>query len=203
MNTMMHQADVRLGDPRTARGSAAGLAPLLAVLLATMLAAGCGDSRPAGDTAAEDTATADATAGGDEDRGPCALLGADEVASVLPGHDGGSIAANGGSLIKGVDSYQCSYTRVEGMDARLFTVIVHKAADDAAFEQIRPGRSMHEDDQPVEAGDAAWVYGDEDDLKLQMLKGRSIVELELMTPDAATRKDAVVELARALATRLT
>ena len=199
MSTIMNRAHVMLRDPRTACGPVAGLVPLLAVLLVVTLTAGCGGSSTDAGRSAEDSATAAATAGSDEDRGPCALLGGDEVATVLPGHDGGMVAANGGSLIKGVDSYQCSYTRVEGTDVQLFTVIVHKAADDAAFEQIRPSKSMHEDDQPVEAGDAAWVYGDEDDLKLRMLKGHSIVELELMLPDAATRKDAVVELARALA----
>ena len=118
---------------------------------------------------------------------------------MLPGHDGGSVAADGGSLIKGVDSYQCSYARVEGTDVLLLTVIVHKAKDDAAFEQIKPSSSFHDDHQPVEAGDGAWVYGDDKDLKLQMLKGRNLVELELMTPDAGAKKDAVVELARGLA----
>lgn len=188
--------------PGMPRRYCAPAAPLWAALLAALLVAGCGGKE--GAAAPESAEEPSAAAGSDdgEGRGPCALLGADQVSTVLPGHDGGSVAADGGSLIKGVDSYQCSYARVEGTDLRLFTVIVHKAHDDAAFEEIRPGKSTHEDDQPVEAGDAAWVYGDDQDLKLKMLKGRSIVELELMAPDAATRKDAVVELARALAAKV-
>lgn len=180
-------------------GSVAGSGPLLAALLAALFMAGCGGKEEA--SGAGSDATTAAVNGGDDDadRGPCALLSGEQVTTVLPGHDGGSVMHSGGSLIKGVDSYQCSYTRVEGTDAQMFIVIVHKAADDAAFDAIKPGTSLHEDDEAVQVGDAAWVYGDAQDLKLKMLKGQSIVELELMTPDAATRKGAVVELARVLA----
>ncbi len=166
--------------------------PCAAVLMAAILAAGCGDGEQAGRADAPSAA---------EDRGPCALLSAAEVATVLPGHDGGSVAANGGSLIEGVDSYQCSYTHVEGADVRLFTLIVHEAVNDAAFQQVRPGESVHADDQAVDAGDDAWVYGTADDLKLRMLQGRRIVELNLMLPDAASRQGALIELARVLAAR--
>lgn len=188
------------GDaPATLCGPPAGTVPLWPALLAALLLVGCGGKESAPGSGPDSGATAAAGEDDDDDRGPCSLLSTEQVATVLPGHDGGSVAADGGSLIKGVDSYQCSYARIEGTDALLFTVIVHKAHDDAAFGEIRPGRSFHEDHQPVEAGDGAWLYGDDKDLKLQMLKGRNVVELELMAPDAAAKKDAIVELARALA----
>ena len=187
------------GVPGTPCASSAGAAPLWTALLAALLVTGCGGKEGASAPGSADETTAGASRGDEDDRGPCALLSSEQVNTVLPGHDGGSVAANGGSLIKGVDSYQCSYTRIEGTDALLFTVIVHRAHDDAAFGEIKPSNSFHEDHQPAQAGDAAWLYGDDKDLKLQMLKGRSVVELELMTPDAAAKKDAVVELARALA----
>lgn len=187
------------GVPGTPRRHCAEPSPLWAALLAALLATGCGSKEGASAPGVADTNTTAAGRGDENDRGPCALLASEQVSTVLPGHDGGSVAANGGSLIKGVDSYQCSYTRIEGTDALLFTVIVHKAHDDAAFGEIKPSKSFHEDHQPVEAGDGAWLYGDDKDLKLQMLKGRNVVELELMAPDAAAKKDAIVELARALA----
>jgi hypothetical protein len=40
---------------------------------------------------------------------PCELLTSEQVTTVLPGHDEGYVAKDGGSLIEGVDSYQCSY----------------------------------------------------------------------------------------------
>ena len=188
----------RAQDLEASGRTTAVLAPFLATALVAVALAGCGGKKTSS-TAAPDTAATVASEDEGADRGPCAWLAAEQVATVLPGHDGGSVAANGGSLIKGVDSYQCSYSRVEGTEAWLFTVIVHKAADDPAFDQIKPSSSFHDDHQPVAAGDGAWLYGDDADLKLQMLKGRNVVELELMTPDAASKKDALVELARALA----
>jgi hypothetical protein len=36
---------------------------------------------------------------------PCALLSAEEVSTVLPGHDGGFVAKDGGSLVDGINTY--------------------------------------------------------------------------------------------------
>lgn len=168
-------------------------------MFAALLVAACGGKPGAPGPESGDAAPTAASNDDEDDRGPCLLLTGEQVTTVLPGHDGGGVMQSSGSLMKGVDSSQCSYTRVEGTDMQLFTLVVHRAHDAAAFDAIKPSSSLHEDDEAVQAGDAAWVYGDAQDLKLKMLKGQSIVELELMTPDAATRKGAIVELARVLA----
>ncbi len=76
------------------------------------------------------------------------------------------------------------------------------AADDAAFEKIAPSKSLHEDDRPVAIGDRGWVFGQEDDLKVAAVKGRTLIDLELMAPGAGRKADALVELARAVAKQL-
>ena len=53
---------------------------------------------------------------------PCELLTSEKVTTVLPGHDKGYVAKDGGSLIEGVNTYQCSYSN-DNYD--LFTVIIH------------------------------------------------------------------------------
>ena len=104
--------------------------------------------------------------------------------------------ANGESLIPGVKSYQCSYINP---DTHGLTVIVTVAENDAAFEKIAPSESLHEDHRPATVGDRGWVFGEPDDLKVAAVKGRTLVDLELMAPGAAAKADALIELARAVA----
>jgi hypothetical protein len=68
----------------------------------------------------------------------CTLLSSDQVSMVLPGHDGGSVTHSGGSLLKGVDAYQCSYSRIADNDFRLLTVILNVASTDELFAEIKP-----------------------------------------------------------------
>jgi hypothetical protein len=130
---------------------------------------------------------------------PCELLTPAQVATVLPKFAPGWVAANGESLITGVKSYQCSYIdpATNGL-----TVIVTVAVDDAAFEKIAPSKSMHEDHRQVVIGDRGWVFGEEDDLKVAAVKGRTLIDLELMAPGAGRKADALVELARAVAKKV-
>lgn len=130
---------------------------------------------------------------------PCRLATAEEVAKVLPSHDGGSVALAGGSLLKGVDAYQCSYLNPA---TDLLTVIVNVAADQERFDAIRKSRSYHSDHRQVSIADAAWVWGEGDNVKVQVEKGRAILDLELMAKGAASRTDALVELARAVAAKI-
>lgn len=56
------------------------------------------------------------------DRGPldpCTFLTRQQVETVLPGHDGGMVIHSGGSLVAGVDAYQCFYSN---QAADVFTV---------------------------------------------------------------------------------
>jgi hypothetical protein len=50
----------------------------------------------------------------------------------------------------------------------------------------------------VPIGDRGWVFGEADDLKVAAVKGRTLIDLELM-PGAGLKADALVELARAVA----
>jgi len=124
---------------------------------------------------------------------PCKLLTRQQVETVLPKNDGGTVAHAGGSLIAGVDAYQCSYMNDA---ANIFTVIVNVAVDDRRFAQIRPHFAANEATR-VAVGDGGWLRGEADDMKLTAVKGRSVLDLELLTPDAGTKSSALVTLARA------
>lgn len=124
---------------------------------------------------------------------PCELLTPAQVSTVLPKPDEGFVAANGESLIKGVKSYQCSYVNPE---AHLLTVVVTVAADDASFAKIAPSASSHEDHRKIAVGSGGWVFGEGDELKVAVVKGRTLVDLHLMAPGAQQKADQLVELAR-------
>ena len=124
---------------------------------------------------------------------PCKLLTRQQVETVLPKNDGGTVAHAGGSLIAGVDAYQCSYMN----DAtNIFTVIVNVAVDDRRYSQIRPHFSADEATR-VAVGEGGWLRGTADDLKLTAVKGRSVLDLELLAPDAGAKRSALVALAQA------
>jgi len=134
---------------------------------------------------------------------PCELLTSEQVETVLPGHDGGFTAMSGGSLMKGVDSYQCSYSDEE---YNLLTVIVHVAADAENFDWVRPKsgiiKSMHKNAIDLNIGDGGWLYGNPDDMQLKASKGYTVIELELMSPNAGEKGDALVELAKVLINKI-
>jgi hypothetical protein len=124
---------------------------------------------------------------------PCKLLSKAQVETVLPGNDGGEIAHSGGSLIAGVDAYQCSYT---SKDIHIFTVIVNVAVDDRRFDEIKP-HFMSGEATKVPVGDGGWLRGEPDDMKLTAVKGRSMLDLELLSPDAGKKGSTLVTLAQA------
>ncbi|RPI73619.1 MAG: hypothetical protein EHM47_05770 [Ignavibacteriales bacterium] len=134
---------------------------------------------------------------------PCELLTSSQVENVLPGHDGGFTAISGGSLMKGVDSYQCSYSD-EAFN--LLTVIVHIAADKESFDWIRPKdrviSEMHKDVRDLEIGDGGWLFGSPDDMQLKATDGYKVIELELMSENAGEKGDALVELASILLNKI-
>ena len=130
---------------------------------------------------------------------PCRLAAAEQVGKVLPNHDGGTVMHSGASLIKGVEAYQCSYVNPA---TDLLTVVVNVAADNDRFDAIKKSSSFHSDHRKVSIGDAAWVWGEDDDMKVQVEKGRAILDLELMAKGARDRTDALVELARVVAAKM-
>ncbi len=173
-----------------ARTVMSGLGSTMTVL--ALLASGCGKGAP-GEVAA---ASSKAGSGAIQ---PCQLLTSQEVATVLADHDGGFVAHAGGSLIQGVDAFQCSYSNPS---TEVLTVILNLAVDDERWAAIEPSRSRHEDHQQIEVGEWGWVWGQADDLKISAGKGRTLIDLELFAPDAKQRSAALIALARAVAERL-
>jgi hypothetical protein len=176
---------------------------LLSAFLAVTLLGGCGgdpDDSASGPTAASPTGQESEAA---DDFGICRLLTAEQVATVIPEHDGGTVASAGGSLIDGVDTYQCSYSAQRNDDFQIFTVIVTVAPTDELFEKIKPSGFAYGDDQAVDIGDGGWVSDDQDgDVHVKAMKGRKVVDLELLASDAKSRRDQIIALTRAIAYRL-
>jgi hypothetical protein len=128
----------------------------------------------------------------------CALLTSEQVSTVLPGHDGGEVEHSGGSLLKGVDAYQCSYTAISGSDIRLLTVILNVASTDELFAEIKPTGFARGKEEAISLGDGGWSRGDERDWKITVMKGRTVIDLELMAPAANEQSAQLLELARSV-----
>ena len=129
---------------------------------------------------------------------PCKLLTREQVATVLPNHDGGSVVYAGASLIKGVNAYQCSYADTV---FHFLTVVLNVAVDDKRFAEIRPGSTITEE-QKVPVADGGWIWGSPGDMKLKAVKGRTVIDLELMAPGADQKGPALVTLGNAIAGKL-
>ena len=54
----------------------------------------------------------------------------------------------------------------------------------------------------IAVGDAGWRRGNPDDMKLTAIKGRNVLDLELMAPGARGKGDALVALGRAAIAKL-
>lgn len=130
---------------------------------------------------------------------PCKLLTSAQVSTVLPGHDGGMVAHSGGSLTKGIDAYQCSYVN---RSAGLMTVILNVAQNEELFSWIKPSEGSHREHRKIDIADRAWVYGEEDDLRIEVVKGLTVLELKLMDKGAQAKSDAMIELARILVEKI-
>ena len=170
---------------------------ILAFFLAAAVA-GCSGGCSGGRSGAETEKASAQPAASGEAQGiqPCRLLTAAQAATVIPGHDGGSVAHAGGSLMKGVSAYQCSYA---DKAMNLFTVVLNMAENEERFSWIKPGADKHTDHRRIDAGDEGWIYGGEDDLKIEVVKGRTVVDLELLAPGARAKSEAMIALAKVIA----
>jgi hypothetical protein len=170
-------------------------------LVAGVVALGaCSSGQTSGSGAAEEKPGAKATEAGTPGAlQPCRLLTGEQVARVLPDHDDGFVAKQGGSLIEGVDAYQCSYSNPPG---DLLTVILNVAVDTERFEKIKPsGFAMGSDAKELEVADGGWLRGEADDMKVTVLKDLTVIDLELLAADAGQKTEALVELARQVASK--
>ena len=178
------------------RARLSGFPSLSAALVSTLFAvSGCG-----GDGASEETP---ASGGGIQ---ICDLLTDEEVSTALPNHDEGFVASSGGSLMEGVDTYQCSYSAQEGERYDLMTVIVTVGSDPEQFEDwIRPSRSSKEaygNFRELEITDGGFLYGEPEDMKVDVWEGTTLISLNLMAPGAESRSGALVELASRIVAKL-
>jgi hypothetical protein len=130
---------------------------------------------------------------------PCELLTDEQVTTVLPNHMSGDVDHAGPSLIDGVNAYQCSYLDEA---VNMLTVVVNVAATDALFAEIKPTMWGDNDAQKISVGDGGWIRGEDDDMKVTVMKGRAVLDLELMAPGAKAKSAALIELAKAAAAHL-
>ena len=168
--------------------------PLILSVSLLSLALACGNGNKNEDAETETESSGDIV--------PCELLTVKQVETVLPGTDEGYTASSGGSLMKGVDSYQCSYSDEA---YNLFTVIVHIAATKEDFDWIKPRKSIgedYEDARKLTIGDGGWLYGEPNDMKVEIVKGFTVIELKLMSDNAKEKGDALVELAKILINKI-
>lgn len=174
----------------------------ISVVFLCLSFAACGGG--SGDGAETEGTAASESSGASAGIEPCDLLSAGQVATVLTDADEGFVAKAGGSLIEGVDSYQCSYSNP---DTDLFTLILTVAVDDERFEDIEPNPSTRRDMFPdsfreVDVGDRGWVSGQPDDMKLTAIQGRTVIDLELMASDAGEKTEALTALGATVASQV-
>ena len=126
---------------------------------------------------------------------PCKLLTDAQVRTVLPDLADSSDMSTGNSLVKTIQSYQCSHVSTNG--AGLLIVIVNIASTQDSFESLKGSSEPPDGARKVDIGDAAWVFPDEAKLEVVVLKGRAVIHLD--TKDATQKSRELVELARIVA----
>ena len=171
----------------------------IVLLLAALLVA----CQPQGDTAqagaSKRTSEPAATEAGGGGLRPCELAPQPLVQAVLPEADAGSTQQAGGSLIQGIDSYQCSFVNRSG---DLLTVIVHVAQGAELFKELAIGSAVRDSYRRVDIGDEGWVQSSADEIKLKAVKKLQRIELNLLAARAAAREKPLIDLTRAIAQRL-
>ncbi len=131
------------------------------------------------------------------DTAPCELLNSEQVESILPGHDEGYSPLSGGSLMDGIDSYQCTYTNDQ---SGILLVILHIAADKEKLDWIKSHSvSLTKE---INIGDGGWISSDTTEIKIVATKGLKVIKLQLISSEANKKKDKLIKLASDLLTKL-
>jgi len=99
---------------------------------------------------------------------PCKLLTEAQVKSVVPDLAGSMVASNGESLMKTVETYQCSHINAS---AEGLLVIVNIAADAASFNQIKGNERQVDAPKKLDIGDASWLYPKDGGLAVTVHRG--------------------------------
>jgi hypothetical protein len=169
---------------------------MICLMMAGALALGCSsrdDKQPGAPGAETQRNSSASTVGAIQ---PCKILTAAQVGTVLPNHDDGMVTDSGDSITKGIKSYGCSYVNKE---TNLLTVVLSIAENEERFSWIKPSEGSHRDDRKIEIGDYGWVYGDPNNLKVEVVQGLTVIDLKLMAPGAQAKSAEMIELARAIA----
>lgn len=172
----------------------------LLLTLTITLAAGCGG----GETTGVDTPQPSNS----DDEAPsrvCSLLTVEQVAGVLPGHDGGKDKdASEASLLKDVTLEHCQYTFVKEMDLRFLDVFIWTATSDAGVEAMpsQLKRCPDADCRKLDMGDLSFVANWSDSPHVVVNKDRQVLEVSMTGEGAAASSDALVALTRSAAAKL-
>ena len=168
-------------------------------LAAACIAGAFGGSLPA----AEEPAGGLAVAGGDAPWQACSLLTDEQVATVVPGHDGGHDQdTSEASLLKDVSMEHCKYYHGGPEGLVMLDVIVYRASSDDGFEQIAVSEWGHSSDKKLDIGDVSFLEDAGGTWIATASKGRTVLELRLTADDAEAKSEQLVELARAVAAKL-
>ena len=131
---------------------------------------------------------------------PCKLLTPEQVNTVLPDNDSGYVAHSGGSLIRGVDSYQCTYSNDKW---EMFSVYVTVAPSKKLFSKIKPDVStlklIYKYFRKIKVGDQGWVYGNSEGMEVKFLKGYKVINLKLLSSNANKKVDELINIASIIA----
>ncbi|MGE5805526.1 MAG: hypothetical protein ACM34M_07015, partial [Ignavibacteria bacterium] len=63
-------------------------------------------------------------------------------------------------------------------------------------------RESYEDAKKLQIGDGGWLYGNPDDMKVEVAKGFSVIQLELSSDKAKEKGNALIELAAILVKKI-
>lgn len=124
---------------------------------------------------------------------------------VVPDHDGGNDKdTSEASLLKDVTLEHCQYLAVAGADMSLLDVFVWTATSDTGVESLPSHlRSCSDDDcRKLDSGSPGFLAVWSDSPHVVINRDRQILELSLTADDAATKSDALIDLAHAASARL-
>jgi len=135
----------------------------------------------------------------------CSLLTDEQVATVVPGHDGGHDQdTSEASMLTDVAMGHCKYYHFGGAEMRWLDVLIYKASSDKGFENINIGKWAHQgSSRSLDIGDIGFLHDLSDtSIMATASKGRTVFELTLNSPDVAAESEQLIELARIVAGKL-
>lgn len=133
----------------------------------------------------------------------CSLLTDEQVATVVPGHDGGHDQdTSEASLLKDVSMEHCKYYHGGEDGLVMLDVLVSRASSDEGFEQIAISEWGHGSDRKLDIGDVSFLEDAGGTWIVTASKDRTVFELRLTADDAGAKSEQLIGLARTVAAQL-